>query len=45
MSTLPTDPATKSSFDHLNRHLAFYSLAAAVAGVSVLALAQPAESE
>ncbi len=45
MSTLPTDPATKSSFDHLNRQLTRYSLAAAVAGVSVLALAQPAESE
>jgi len=45
VSTLRTDAATKSSFDHLNRHLARYSVAAAVAGVSVLALAQPAESE
>ncbi len=45
MPTLPTDPSVKSSSDNLNHRLAFYSLTAAVAGVSVLALAQPAESE
>ncbi len=45
MSALPTNSAKKSSSDNLNRRLAFYSLTAAVAGVSVLALAQPAESE
>ena len=45
MSALPTNSAKKSSSDNLNRRLAFYSLTAAVAGVSVMALAQPAESE
>lgn len=45
MSTLPTESARKSPSDNLNHRLAFYSLTAAVAGVSVLALAQPAESE
>ncbi len=45
MSTQPTDSPQKTSSDNLNRRLAFYSLTAAVAGVSVLALAQPAESE
>jgi hypothetical protein len=45
MSNFLTDPATKSSVDHFNRQLSRYSLAAAIAGVSVLALAQPAESE
>ena len=45
VSKLPTAPVRKSSSDHLNRQLGLYSLAAAVAGVSVLALAQPAESE
>lgn len=45
MSKLPTAPAGRSSSDHLNRQLGLYSLAAAVAGVTVLALALPAESE
>jgi hypothetical protein len=37
--------AQEASSDHLNRHLSLYSLAAAAAGVSMLALAQPAQSE
>lgn len=45
MAALPTDFGTKSSFDHLNGQLARYSLAAAVAGVSVLALTEPAAAE
>ncbi len=45
MSTEPTDSATKSAFDHLNGQLARYSLAAAAAGVSMLALLAPAAGE
>jgi hypothetical protein len=44
MSALPTD-STKVFSNHLNRQVAHYSLAAAVAGVSLLALAQPAAGE
>lgn len=42
MSTQPFDSARNNDFD---RQASLYSLAAAVAGVSVLALAQPAASE
>lgn len=40
-----TDAATKTSPNHFNRQVGMYSLAAAVAGVSLLALAQPAAGE
>ena len=45
MSTQPNDSAKKSSSNNLNCQIAQYSLAAAVAGVSMLALAQPAAGE
>jgi len=45
MSTQPTDSAKKSSSNNLNCQLAQYSLVAAVAGVSMLALTQPAAGE
>jgi hypothetical protein len=38
-------PVSKASSNNLNRQAGLYSLAAAVAGVSMLALAQPAQSE
>jgi hypothetical protein len=44
-SNLPSDPAKKTSSNYLNRQLGLYSLAAAAAGVSLLALAQPAAGE
>jgi hypothetical protein len=45
MSPDPTKPVSKISSKNLNRHVAQYSLAAAVAGVSMLALVQPAAGE
>ena len=45
MSTQPNDSAKKPSSNNLNHHIAQYSLAAAVAGVGLLALAQPAAGE
>lgn len=45
MSTQRTDSAKKISLNNLNRHVGLYSLAAAVAGVSMLALAEPAQGE
>lgn len=45
MSTHPTDIAKKTSSNNLNRQVGLYSLAAAVAGVSMLALAEPAQAE
>jgi hypothetical protein len=45
MSNQPTDAASKASSNSLNRQISLYSLAAAAAGVSILALAQPARSE
>jgi hypothetical protein len=45
VSTHPTDFAQKPSSNHLNRQIGQYSLAAAVAGVSVLALAAPVAGE
>ena len=45
MSTQRTDSAKKVSVNNLNRHVGLYSLAAAVAGVSMLALAEPAQGE
>ncbi len=45
MPTQPTDSGKKSSSDNLNRQLALYSLAAAVAGVSLLSLSEPAAGE
>jgi hypothetical protein len=45
MSTSSTHSARKASANHLNRQLGLYSLAAATAGVSLLALAQPADAE
>lgn len=45
MSTQPTDFAKKSSSNNLNCQIAQYSVAVAVAGVSMLALAQPAAGE
>ena len=45
MSTQSTDSAEPTSSKHLNRQVGQYALAAAVAGVSVLALAQPAQGE
>jgi hypothetical protein len=43
--THPTDSAKKTPSNHLNRQAGVYSLAAAAAGVSMLALAQPAAGE
>lgn len=45
MSTHPNDPAKKTASNNLNRQIGLYSLAAAVAGVSLLALAEPAQAE
>lgn len=45
MSTRPTDSANKSPSNSLHSQIAQYSLVAAVAGVSMLALAQPAAGE
>jgi hypothetical protein len=45
MSAKPTDSVPKTSSSHLNRQIAQYSAAAAVAGVSLLALASPASGE
>ncbi len=45
MSILPTDSAKRASSNDFNRQLGSYSLAAAVAGVSMLALVQPAAGE
>jgi hypothetical protein len=45
MSTSSRDSAKKASANNLNRQLGLYSLAAAAAGVSLLALAQPAAGE
>ena len=45
MSTQPTDAANKASSNNFNRQVGQYSLAAAVAGVSMLALVQPAAGE
>lgn len=45
MSTDPTNSANKASWKILNRELGQYSLAAAIAGVSMLALADPAAAE
>ena len=45
MSTRPSDSVEKASSNHFNCQAAAYSLAAAVAGVSMLALAQPAVGE
>jgi hypothetical protein len=45
VSTYPTDSAKKTSSNNLNRQIGLYSLAAAVAGVSMLALAEPAAGE
>lgn len=45
MSTQPTDSARNAPSNHLPRQLSLYSLAAAAAGVGILALATPAASE
>ncbi len=45
LSTEPTSSAKKPTSKKLNRQISLYSLAASAAGVSVLALAQPAQSE
>jgi hypothetical protein len=45
MSTSSTNSARKASSNNLNRQLGLYSIAAAAAGVSMLALAQPAAGE
>jgi hypothetical protein len=45
MSTKPVNSAKTTSPNHLERQLGLYSLAAAVAGVSVLALGQTAAAE
>src|ERR1700722_13269931 len=45
MSAQPTDSAKKATSNNLSRQVAQYSLAAAVAGVSMLALVQPAAGE
>jgi hypothetical protein len=45
MSIQPTNSANKASSNHLNRQVAQYSIAAAVAGVSMLALTAPAAGE
>jgi hypothetical protein len=44
-STRPTHSAQQPSSDHLSSQLSLYSFAAAAAGVSILALAIPAEGE
>jgi hypothetical protein len=45
MSTHSAKSASKTSSNDLNRQIAHYSIAAAVAGVSMLALAEPAAAE
>ncbi len=45
MLTSATNHTRETSSNHLNRHIGMYSLAAAVAGVSMLALAEPAQAE
>lgn len=45
MSVHSTDSFKKASANGLNRQIGLYSLAAAAAGVSVLALAKPADAE
>jgi hypothetical protein len=45
VSTQPADSFKKTSSNHLNRQIGLYSLAAAAAGVSVLALSHPAAGE
>jgi hypothetical protein len=45
MSSQATDSGKESSPNNLNRQVGFYSLAAVMAGVSVLALAEPAVGE
>lgn len=45
MSNQVSDSAGKISSNHLNRQLGLYSFVAAAAGVSMLALAQPAKGE
>ncbi len=45
MSTHPTTSAKTSSSNNLNRQVGLYCVAAAVAGVSMLALAEPATAE
>jgi hypothetical protein len=45
VSTQPNDSAKKPSSNTFNRQIGLYSLAAATAGVSLLALAQPAAGE
>ncbi len=45
MSNQPTDAANKASSNSLNRQIGLYSLAAAAAGVSLLALSEPAAGE
>lgn len=45
MFTQPNDSTEKASTSHLNHQIGQYSLAAAMAGVSMLALAQPAAAE
>ncbi len=45
MSTQPADSVRKASSNHLDRKVAQYSLAAAVAGVGILALTAPAMGE
>jgi hypothetical protein len=45
VSTRRTNPAKKTLSNNLNRQVGQYALAAAVAGVSVLALADPAAAE
>ena len=45
MSIQPNDSAGKTSSNNFNRQAALYSLAAAMAGVSLLALAEPAAGE
>jgi mannitol-specific phosphotransferase system IIBC component len=45
MFTQPTDSSKKSSSNNLNCQMAQYSLVAAVAGLGMLALAQPAAGE
>jgi len=45
VSTHPTESAKKTSSNNLNRQIGLYCVAAAVAGVSMLALAEPAQAE
>jgi hypothetical protein len=45
MPTQPTDSARKQASNNLSRQIAQYSLAAAAAGVSTLALSQPADAK